>query len=122
MRLIVIAIFGVTMLVGCNRNTTSQSNPQNDAENKILVSAQDYKPNPDEVVISAKLISYDDGIASVEVVKQLATGFGAKAVLNPGDKLFLSSATQPADNFICAFEFADTMGDKKIYRVTRFLK
>ena len=121
MRLILIATLCIIILAGCNRNA-SQSNTQDNANTETLTTAAEYKPNPDEVVISAKLISYQDGVASVEVVKQIATGFGAKAVLNPGDELSLSSESRPSNNFICAFEYADIMGDKKVYRITRFLK
>ncbi|WP_436515324.1 hypothetical protein [Ekhidna sp. To15] len=121
MRLIITSVLSLTILLGCNRNT-SQNSTQTSATTNSLSSAKDYKPNPDEVVISAKLISYQDGIASVEVIKQIATGFGAKAVLNSGDKLSLSCQTRPNDNFICAFEFGDSMDDQKVYRITRFLK
>lgn len=120
MRITIIACY-LLVFTACNRNATSVST-DNGIDLSSLAAAKDYKPNPDEVVISAKLISYQNGVANVEVVRQIATGFGAKAVLNPGDALALSSDTKPSDNFICAFEYADLRGDQKAYRITRFLK
>ncbi|WP_462252084.1 hypothetical protein [Ekhidna sp.] len=116
-------IIGVSLLLltGCARNTAADDS-KSIVDNPDLAFASDYKPNPDEVVISARLISFSDNVAKVEVIKQLATGFGAKAVLSPGDELSLSTSSKPSDNFICAFEVADVPGDNSTYRITRFLK
>ncbi len=116
-------IIGVSLLLvtGCSRSS-APDNSKSIVDNPDSAYANDYKPNPDEVVISARLISFSDNIAKVEVIKQLATGFGAKMVISPGDELSLSTSSKPSDNFICAFEVADVPGDDKTYRITRFLK
>ena len=114
MRLIVTIALGLLVFTACNRNT-SQSKV--DSEDNSLTPYQEYSPNPDEIVISGKLISFNDGTAEVEVIKQLSAGFGAKEVLNPGQKISLSSSKKPADQFICAMKSSDAMGQKqKSYR------
>lgn len=118
MRLTITLAFGLLVFYGCNR---SASTGQTGDENKTIISVGEYKPDPDEIVISAKLISYEDGVANVEVVEQLKTGFSAKVIFTPGTELSLSSKNKPADNFICALESSDSMG-QKTYRITRFLK
>ncbi|WP_420577374.1 hypothetical protein [Ekhidna sp.] len=120
MRLIVTLALGLFLFASCNRNT-SQANADNETE--PLISYKEYSPNPDEVVISAKLISFEKGIANVEVVEQLKVGHGANVVLSPGNKISVSSSKEPANEFICAIESLDSMGqNKQAYRITRFLK
>ncbi|WP_424963395.1 hypothetical protein [Ekhidna sp.] len=117
MRILILCLFALaTIKCTSNKQATSQSNDIN-----ANPTEKEFKPNPDEVIISAKLVAYESGIAKVEVIEQLAAGFGAKMVLNPGEIIDIQSNKQPQDNFICAFEVSDGLGGKK-FRLTRILK
>ena len=115
-----IILFISLVVFSCKTNKGSNS-----SENEQLsyLSYQDYTPNPDEVVVSAKLISFDSGIVKAEVVQQLKIGFSAKIVLSGGDMLTLLSDKKPdGEMFICAFEVREALGNKSQYRISRFLK
>ncbi len=118
MRLLIILLS--LAVFGCKTKKVSDSS---NIEQLSYLSYEDYTPNPDEVVVSAKLISFESGIVKAEVIKQLKIGFSAKVVLNQGDMISLQSSEKPiSEIFICALEFRETIGNQEKYRVIRFLK
>ncbi len=120
MRVLVHLFLIALLFTHCNR-TTSKSSDTNPTS--VLIAYQDYKPNPDEVVISAKLLDYESGKVSAEVINQLKIGFSAKVVLNAGEKIELRSDQRPpADSFICALEVKNTMKGNSYFKVIKYLK
>ena len=117
MRILIFCFF-TWFVIGCasNKQPTANSNDAN-----AYPSKHELKANPDEIIRSAKLVTYESGVAKVEVIEQLAAGFGVKMVLTPGDIIDIQSSQQPQENFICAFEVSDGMGGTK-FRLTRILK
>ena len=113
--------------ISCKSERSTPVESKNNAtEISDLVSVEEYKPNPDEVVLSVNLISKstsrDGWIAEVEVKRQIKSGFSYKNRLRPGSTIKLSSSTDlPDGEFYCSADYEVEPGGGS-YTLNKLLK